>query len=137
MSSWLGPPSLLNTHHFNNYNSSESTTQLILQTLLTLVSSPGGAKVFTDIEDVSPLIEIAPSHPLALDVFLHAYVQTATLVGDQPSIAQRIGKTIESLTASFKGTDAVTLLSFIDTLLRRLDPEVCLSTCQSPNCMWY
>ncbi|ROW17772.1 hypothetical protein VPNG_00530 [Cytospora leucostoma] len=109
-------------------HSSETTTQLILQTLLTLVSCPSGAKVFADIEDVSPLIESAPSQPLALDVFLYAYAQTATLVGDHLSIAPRIRQTIEGLTASFKGTDAVTLLNFIDKLLRRFDPEVAPST---------
>ncbi|KUI64855.1 Uncharacterized protein C16C4.02c [Cytospora mali] len=104
-------------------HSSEGTTQLILQTLLTLVSYPDGAKGFVGIEDVSPLVEIAPSHPLVLDVFLYAYAQSAPLVDDQSRLRTNIGKTVQSLIASFKGTDAVTLLSFLDQLLRRLDPE--------------
>ncbi|KUI59304.1 hypothetical protein VP1G_06549 [Cytospora mali] len=104
-------------------HSSEGTTQLILQTLLTLVSYPDGAKEFVAIEDVSPLVEIAPSHPLVLDVFLYAYAQSAPLVEDQPRLRSNIGKIVQSLIASFKGTDAVTLLSFLDQLLRRLDPE--------------
>lgn len=108
----------------NNCESSEDTTQLILQTLLTLVSYPAGAKEFVGIEDVSPLVEIAPTHPLVLNVFLHAYSQAATLAKDQPSLRSNIDKTVQSLVASFKGTDAVTLLSFLDQLLRRLDPEV-------------
>lgn len=104
-------------------HSSEVTTQLILQTLLVLVSYPDGAKEFTCIEDISPLTEIAPSHPLVLDVFLYAYAQSATWIEDQPSIHANIGKIIQSLVASFKSTDAVTLLNFLDQLLRRLDPE--------------
>ncbi|ROW12291.1 hypothetical protein VMCG_00634 [Cytospora schulzeri] len=102
---------------------SGDTTQLILQTLLTLVSYPDGAKELASIEDVSPLIEIAPSHPFVLDVFLYAYAQSATLVDDQSSLRSNIGKTVQGLIASFKGTDAVTLLDFFDQLLRRLDPE--------------
>ncbi|KAI3391573.1 hypothetical protein diail_7065 [Diaporthe ilicicola] len=104
-------------------HSSDDTTQLVLQTLLTLVSHPEGAKEFMVIEDVSALVEIAPSQPLALDIFLYAYSQSATLVEDATSVKSKIDKTIQGLIASFKGTDAVTLLAFLAELLRRLDPE--------------
>ncbi|KAK2605422.1 hypothetical protein N8I77_008259 [Diaporthe amygdali] len=104
-------------------HSSEDTTQLVLQTLLTLVSHPEGAKEFVAIDDVSALIEIAPSQPLALDIFLYAYSQSATFAEDAASIKSKIDKTIQGLIASFKGTDAVTLLAFLAELLRRLDPE--------------
>lgn len=77
------------------------------------------------IDDVSPLIEIAPSQPLVLDVFLYAYAHSAAFSDDKLSLRPKIDQTISSLVVSFKGTDAVTLLSFLDRLLRRLDPEVC------------
>lgn len=106
------------------YDSSNETTQLILQSLLTLVSRPEGAKIFVQIEDLSPLIETAPSQPLVLDVFLHAYAHAATISEDNSSLQLKIDQTVKSLVASFKGTDAVTLLTFVDQLLRRLDREV-------------
>ena len=111
-------------HQPDTCDSSENTTELILQTLLTLVSYPDGAKEFVGVEDASPLLEIAPSYPLVLDVFLYAYSQPPTMVKDQPYLQSHISQTVQSLNASFKGTDAVTFLNFLDQLLRRLDPEV-------------
>lgn len=87
-------------------------------------------------EDVSPLLEIAPSHPLVLDVFLYAYSQPAMIFEDQSSLKSHIGKTVQSLVASFKGTDAVTFLSFLDQLLRRLDSEVRRSIYQRIIWLW-
>lgn len=108
------------------YNSSNETALLIVQTLLTLVNSPEGAKTFVAIDDASPLIEAAPSQPLILDVFLHAYAQCAISLGDSASLRSKIDQTVTNLAVSFKGTDAVTFLGFLDQLLRRLDPEVLL-----------
>lgn len=85
--------------------------------------------MFVSIDDLSSLIESAPSQPLVLDIFLHAYVHAALSLEDGPSLRSRVNQTIESLVVSFKGTDAVTLLSFVDQLLRRLDPEVWLPDC--------
>lgn len=96
----------------------------MLQTLLTLVSRVEGAKEFVAIEDVSSLVEIAPSQPLALDVFLYAYSQSATFTEDTAALKAKIDQIVQSLVASFKGTDAVTLLAFLAELLRRLDPQV-------------
>ncbi len=83
-----------------------------------------GAKVFTEIQDLSPLTEIAPSQPLAVDTLLHAWLTAATTVSDKSSLSSKIDSTIGSLISSFKGTDAVTLLSFLANLLPRLDSEV-------------
>lgn len=105
-------------------HSSNETTQLVLQTLLTLVSRVEGAKEFVVVDDVSALIEIAPSQPLALDIFLYAYSQSAAFTEDTVSMQSKIDIIIRSLVASFKGTDAVTLLAFLAELLRRLTPEV-------------
>lgn len=111
----------------NKHDSSDETTLLIIQTLLTLVNSSEGAKVFVSIDDVSPLIEVAPSQSLVLDVFLHAYAQGVISLEDKRSLRSKIDQTVAALAASFKGTDGVTLLIFLDQLLRRLDPEVYLS----------
>ncbi|KAH8781276.1 Neurochondrin-domain-containing protein [Diaporthe sp. PMI_573] len=112
-------------------HSSNETTQLVLQTLLTLVSRVEGAKEFVAVDDVSALIEIAPSQPLALDIFLYAYSQSAVFTEDTASMESKIDNIIRSLVASFKGTDAVTLLAFLAELLRRLSPE-----CLPQNPVW-
>lgn len=96
----------------------------MLQTLLTLVSRVEGAKEFVAIEDASALVEIAPSQPLALDIFLYAHSQSATFTEDTAALKTKIDQIVQSLVASFKGTDAVTLLAFLAELLRRLDPQV-------------
>lgn len=82
--------------------------------------------MFISIDDVSSLVEIAPSQPLVLDVFLHAYAHAIVSPENSPTLRSSVDQTVKSLVASFKGTDAVTLLSFVDRLLRRLDPEVWL-----------
>lgn len=87
-------------------------------------------------EDVSSLLEIAPSHPLVLDVFLYVYSQPAMVFGSQLSLKSHIEKIVQSLVASFKGTDAVTFLSFLDQLLRRLDSEVRRSIYQRIVWLW-
>ncbi|PSR94579.1 Neurochondrin-domain-containing protein [Coniella lustricola] len=105
-------------------HSSDDTTQLILQALLTLVNSPAGASKFIAIDDLSCLIEIAPAQPLVLDVLLDAFTQSAVTLSDTSSLSSKIDSTTRALAVSFKGTDGVTLLSFVDRLLRRLDPEI-------------
>lgn len=104
-------------------HSSKETTQLVLQTLLTLVSRVEGAKEFVAVDDVSSLVEIAPSQPLALDILLYAYAQSAAFTEDRTSMQSKVDNIIQGLVASFKGTDAVTLLAFLAELLRRLSPE--------------
>lgn len=95
------------------------------------MSTLDGAQEFIAIEDASALIEIAPSQPLVLDVFLYTYSQLAVLPEHRSILRTRINSTLQGLVASFKGTDAVTLLNFLDSLLRRVDPEVRLGS--SPN----
>jgi uncharacterized membrane protein YkvI len=73
---------------------------------------------------MSPLIEIAPSQPLALDTLLYAWLNVMTVTANKSSLGHKIDSTISTLVASFKGTDGVTLLSFLASLLPRLEPEV-------------
>ncbi|KAK0646304.1 Neurochondrin-domain-containing protein [Cercophora newfieldiana] len=111
-------------------NCPEQTTQPVLETLVSLVSQPEGARALVSIEDVTPLTEIASSQPLALEVLLHAWLNSASAV-DRAGLRSTIDKNVGNLVASFKGTDAVTLLDFLAKLLPSLDPEVL-----PPNPSW-
>ncbi|KAK3301956.1 Neurochondrin-domain-containing protein [Chaetomium strumarium] len=103
---------------------SNDTMRLALETLVSLVSQPSGAQIFTAVEDPSPLTEIASSQPLALDTLLYAWLNAMTAAADKTDLKSKIDRTIGNLVSSFKGTDAVTLLGFLANLLPRLEPEV-------------
>lgn len=92
------------------------------------MSLPEGAQVFVSIEDLTPMTEMAPSQPLVLDILLHAWLNVVSGPSYKTNLRVTIDKTIGNLVASFKGTDAVTLLDFLAKLLPRLESEV------SPNC---
>ncbi|KAK8090150.1 hypothetical protein PG997_005111 [Apiospora hydei] len=100
------------------------TTDVILKTLLTLTSNPEGGRVFAEAEDWSSLIEIAPKQPYALAILSWSWLHAASSTKDRSSLRDRIDKTISALIASYKGTDAVTLLDFIDKALGRLDDDL-------------
>ncbi|KAM7196047.1 e9b59b6a-f39c-4d2a-9b94-75afe2ab05bc [Naviculisporaceae sp. PSN 640] len=105
--------------------SSEETTRLVLETLLTLVSQSEGAQEFNQVEDLTPLVEIAPSHQLALSILQHAWIGgMLASSSDKTALRSKFDNTIGHLVSSFKGTDAVTLLEFLADLLRGLDPEL-------------
>jgi hypothetical protein len=70
------------------------------------------------------MIEIAPSHPLVLEALSYAWLNDMATTADKEALRSKIDKTITSLISSFKGTDAVTLLAFLATLLPRLEPAV-------------
>ncbi|KAF9871662.1 hypothetical protein CkaCkLH20_10860 [Colletotrichum karsti] len=103
--------------------SSGETSQLIVQTILTLVVYPEGAKVFVDIEDVSSLVEIAPDNPSALEIFSFAYINCMDLAEDRTILQAKIDSTIRALVSTFTGTDGVTLLEFLGKFLRNSDPK--------------
>ncbi|GAB1320727.1 hypothetical protein MFIFM68171_10937 [Madurella fahalii] len=103
---------------------SNDSTRLALETLVTLVSQPGGARVFTAVEDLTPLTEIAPSEPLVLDTLSYAWLNDMATAVDKTVLRSNIDSTIGRLVSSFKGTDAVTLLAFLAALLPRLEPDV-------------
>jgi hypothetical protein len=98
---------------------------LALETLVSLVSHPDGAQAFTAIDDISPLTEVASSQPLVLDTLLYAWLNATAAGADKTKLRSKMDATIGSLVSSFKGTDAVTLLAFLGSLLPRLEPEVC------------
>ncbi|KAA8632084.1 hypothetical protein SMACR_02207 [Sordaria macrospora] len=105
-------------------NCSPETTKLVLETLSSLVTTPDGARAFISLEDASTLIEIAPSHPLVLDIFFYAWLNVMTSTQEKNLLRTKIDTTITALVSSFKGTDAVTLLDFLANLLSRLEPQV-------------
>lgn len=110
----------------------EKTTQAVLETLVSLVSQPEGAKVFVSVEDLTPLTEIASFQPPAMEVLLHAWLNAMSGADkDKAGLRSTIDKTVANLVASFKGTDAVTLLDFLANLLPRLEPEAL-----PPNPSW-
>jgi hypothetical protein len=90
---------------------------------VSLVSQPEGARVFVSVEDLTTLTEIASSQPLAMEVLLHAWLN-AMSGPDKAGLRSTIEKNVSNLIASFKGTDAVTLLEFLANLLPRLEAEV-------------
>ncbi|RCI13684.1 hypothetical protein L249_7972 [Ophiocordyceps polyrhachis-furcata BCC 54312] len=103
-------------------NSSVETTGLTLQILHTLVSSPKGARVLINCEDVSPLTEDAPSHPLVLEILSFAWLNGMSDSGIRDVLPQKIDGTVRNLASSFTGTDAVTLLQFLGAFLPQADP---------------
>lgn len=112
----------------NKAQSSDETTQLILQALVSITSFPEGARAFMNIEDISPLVEVAPAQPDALRVLSFAWLHAQNTSQDPAALRTKIDKTIQQLVSSFKGTDGVTLLEFLGSFLHHADPEVCPPT---------
>ena len=78
------------------------------------------------LEDLSPLTEVAPSNPQALEVLSYAWLNSLAGAEIPSDLRQKMDKTVDSLVASFKGTDAVTLLEFLANLLRALQTPILL-----------
>lgn len=108
--------------------SSPETTQLILQTLLTIVSQVEGSLEILKIEDFSPLTEIAPQCPLVLDILNYTWANASTVNTEVQAVRGSINKVIPNLLLVFKGTDAVTFLSFIASFIPKVTSEVCINT---------
>lgn len=77
------------------------------------------------VDDLSPIIEIAPTNALPLNILHYAFLNTMGRVDSTAELKKTVNDTIQSLVSSFKGTDAVTLLSFLGDFLRQADPVVC------------
>ncbi|KAI0180058.1 DUF1941-domain-containing protein [Hypoxylon sp. FL1284] len=109
--------------------SSPETTRIIIETLLTLVTVPEGAKAFVslDVDDWSPLIEIAPEHSHILTIFIWAWEKGTTGLEDGQSreeMRAKIDRGIQAFVSSFIGTDATSLLEFVSHVLRNLDDRL-------------
>ncbi|KAG6037560.1 hypothetical protein E4U41_004913 [Claviceps citrina] len=104
--------------------SSGATTDLLLRLLHTLVSTPEGAKAFVEAGDVSSLAELAPTHATVLDILSFAWLNGMAAVVEKHLLISQVADTMQSLVASFTGTDGVTLLEFVGNFLRRADPAI-------------
>ncbi|KAK6595608.1 hypothetical protein H4I96_09927 [Botrytis cinerea] len=101
--------------------SSPETTQFILQTLLTIVSQVEGSLELLKIEDLSSLTEIAPQCPLVLDILNYTWANGSTI--EVQAVHESINRVIPNLLVVFKGTDAVTFLSFVSSFIPKLSFE--------------
>jgi len=100
------------------------TTKLILQTLLTISCQPDGALELLNIEDMSPLTEIAAQDPLVLDILKFSWTNALRKDGQVDTVRKKIDSTMPVLLSVFKGTDAVTLIGFSGSFLSNIVPEV-------------
>lgn len=91
---------------------------------MTITSQPEGASENLKIEDLSPLTEIAAQHSLALDILSFTWTNAATIPAEVEKVRKSIDELMPVLQNVFKGTDAVTFLSFVGNFLPRLVPEV-------------
>ncbi len=76
------------------------------------------------LEDVSPLIEIASEYCMVLEVFSFAWINLSAEPERQDLVRENMDKILPKLILTFKGTDAVTLIEFLGSLLQRLDSTV-------------
>ncbi|XWW93512.1 hypothetical protein V2A60_001445 [Cordyceps javanica] len=104
--------------------STRETTGLLLQLLYTLVNSKEGAEAFMQVEDTTPLTEIATIHAMVLDVFGRAWLHHMAGGVAGAGFSQKIDATIQTLAVHFKGTDAVTYLRFLGNFLSHATSEV-------------
>lgn len=95
-----------------------------MQTLLTIVSQLEGALELLKTDDLSPLIEIAPQQPLALDILHYTWSNASTNPLESRNIIRQADEVVPKLLLSFKGTDAVTLLNFMGNTIPKLEFEV-------------
>ncbi|KAI1376716.1 DUF1941-domain-containing protein [Hypoxylon crocopeplum] len=110
-------------------HSSKETTQVIIKTLLTLVTVPEGARCLANLEvdDWTPLIEIAPEQSHVLTIFIWTWEKGTTDLKDEQSKAamrSKIDGGIQAFVSSFIRTDATSLLEFISHVLRNLDANL-------------
>lgn len=96
----------------------------MLQTILTLVSRTPGAIQLLQIEDVTPLTELATQQPLVLDIIGLAWSNASTEDSSLQIVRSSIDELMPKFVVIFKETDAVTLLAFTAETFSKVPPEV-------------
>ena len=76
------------------------------------------------VQDLSPLIELASQDSLVLEIFNYTWLNASIIPTEVQAVRNNIDKIVPSLLVVFKGTDAVTLLSFLGDLIPKMEPEV-------------
>jgi hypothetical protein len=100
---------------------------------MTIVSQPEGSLELLRVEDLSPLTEIAPQHSSVLDILSFTWTNASAIGNDVTGVQQSIDRHMPKLLVTFKGTDAVTLISFFGNLIPKLTPEVSVKILLSPT----
>lgn len=77
-----------------------------------------------NVEDLSPLTEIAADYPHALDIINFMWVNASTVGTEAEKVQASIDKTITILLKVFHGTDAVTFIRFASDFMSKIAPEV-------------
>lgn len=111
-------------HIINQLSSSEETTSQILQILVSISASAKGAQALLEMEDLSPLVEVAPSHHLALKVIQYALVNAIPISHMHSLLQAGIAKLMPRLVIGFKNNNSTTFLQFLAELLPKLPPSV-------------
>ncbi len=91
---------------------------------MTISSEPEGALEILNLKDVSPLIEIASEYSMVLEVVGFAWINLSVEPERQDVVRESMNKILPKLILTFKGTDAVTLIEFVGSLLQRLNSTV-------------
>jgi Neurochondrin len=104
--------------------SSPETTTLILQTLLTFASWPAGAERLLGVEDWSPLLEVAPQQPLAVDIIKFALINGALQPNLLQQVRERLDRVVPALIVNFRGSTNSPLLELLADIFTKLPPEV-------------
>ncbi|KAI9731584.1 MAG: hypothetical protein M1834_004705 [Cirrosporium novae-zelandiae] len=110
-----------------DHGSPPDTTIQVMQILLTLASAPRGASTILTVQDWSPLIEITPQQPLALDTIKHAFLLGATTDHEVENNQNKLDDIVPSILVAFRGINPTPLfLSLSDilsgTISRSLSP---------------
>ncbi|KAI9841020.1 MAG: hypothetical protein M1837_001050 [Sclerophora amabilis] len=108
--------------------SSSETTTMILQILLTLASENRGAISLLGLEDLSPLIEIAPQQVLVFEVFKYAFLTAGSGADSGPDSFAKFDDIVVSLLPSFRNAEVLSLLNFLADTLPRVAPKVIASS---------
>lgn len=76
------------------------------------------------IPDLSSVVELASQYPLVLEITKYTWLNAQVIPAEVQAVQENLDRTIPSLVAVFKGTDAVTFISFFGDLLPKLESEV-------------
>ncbi|KAI1742269.1 Neurochondrin-domain-containing protein [Xylaria scruposa] len=110
--------------------SSEESTRRIIDLIHTLVQQPdsqaaGGARCFAglDVDNWTPLIEIAPQHDTVFSIFHWAWIKGTTAVPAE-TMQIKVNDALQLFISSFKGHNPAPLLDFITSVFDNLDPHL-------------
>ncbi len=90
---------------------------------------PAGARVFTQIDDISHLLAMTIKQPLAFEILKLAWFNMGVVAENKALLRNKIDTTLQSLMSNITGSRAtisLTTLRFLTDLLGSLNEEVCV-----------